>query len=138
MLQWRWAHFSAVILEHELIHFRKEVLATIPEWAEYRRASRIRKICTDLTLLEVDFGEYCPICYNPLFSNETREERISMKPVKLPCGHKFCRGCVEEALKRPVEGEYALTCPACRRGFGLFGMLVSDTLSADMEMVFEG
>lgn len=45
-------------------------------------------------------GGQCPICHD-----------APQAPVKLPCGHMFCSGCLEEWAQRDR------TCPMCRKEF---------------------
>ncbi|OCU02836.1 E3 ubiquitin/ISG15 ligase TRIM25 [Xenopus laevis] len=41
---------------------------------------------------------------------------IYTDPVSLPCGHNFCRGCIEKVLDTQ-EGSGAYSCPECRQEF---------------------
>ena len=50
---------------------------------------------------EEEEEDMCPIC----------RDRIA-HPLQMPCGHRFCRGCVAAMGQRGVEG--AQVCPMCR------------------------
>lgn len=66
--------------------------------AEARRAKRRREATQKKSPMKMD-NETCVICIEPVVA-----------PVELPCGHAYCRECLDNLRKK---GE-SPTCPRCR------------------------
>ncbi|KAJ8016692.1 hypothetical protein DPEC_G00009950 [Dallia pectoralis] len=66
----------------------------------------------------------CPICL-----------QLYMDPVCLPCGHNFCRPCIQNAAAISSAEKTDLRCPECREGYGS-----KDTLRKNIKLsrIIEG
>jgi hypothetical protein len=88
--------------------------------------NRIRRLLTDVPANQLGQEDMCPICYtqwlHPIEGN--------LFVVRTPCGHVFCRACIEHALQLNNRN-----CPACRRDFGLMAIEQNDLAFIDFEMV---
>jgi len=88
----------------------------------------------------------CPICLIASPSGQISDESSSSpspsetnpdadKPlfVKTPCGHTFCKECIERVLLKPRDGNIPTRapCPMCRKTINLFDLLVHDTPTDD-------
>ncbi|XP_067052173.1 TNF receptor-associated factor 4-like isoform X2 [Acropora muricata] len=69
---------------------------------------------------EIEDDWVCPICTLPL------KEAVQTRP----CGHRFCKACIESHFARQEEVKQQLTCPGCRtdlnREQDIFGDLAAD------------
>lgn len=92
-------------------------LETGPEWRDFLRHS-----------VEYDFNDclpldamlQCPCCLG-----------ILRRPVGLPCGHSFCRGCLMRLM--PSAAEMARRCPLCRAAIPQMRLHVNEPLDAVSE-----
>ncbi|XP_015767410.1 PREDICTED: TNF receptor-associated factor 4-like [Acropora digitifera] len=69
---------------------------------------------------EIEDDWVCPICTLPL------KEAVQTRP----CGHRFCKACIESHFARQEEVKQQLTCPGCRTDLNkeqdIFGDLAVD------------
>jgi hypothetical protein len=83
------------------------------QW-DLRCVQRVHALLAEVKVDELvgaDEDSGCKICYNDLRGLATNLVR---PPVRLPCGHIFCRACIVAWLQ-----EAPGTCPSCRTDFNL-------------------
>ncbi|XP_075994066.1 tripartite motif-containing protein 16-like [Genypterus blacodes] len=54
------------------------------------------------------------------------------EPVTIPCGHSYCRRCINNRWDEREEEEKIPSCPQCRQTFTLRPVLVRNTMLADL------
>uniref|UniRef100_A0A3P8VR66 RING-type domain-containing protein n=1 Tax=Cynoglossus semilaevis TaxID=244447 RepID=A0A3P8VR66_CYNSE len=57
-------------------------------------------------------------------------------PVAIPCGHSYCKVCIEGHWKTEDE-KYIYTCPQCRKTFRRRPDLEKNIMLADLLQIFE-
>eukprot|EP00435_Cladocopium_sp_Y103_P026609 s3198_g6.t1 len=81
-------------------------------WCDLERVRTVDKALEDASDQEEEYQ--CPICFTP-FEEDSQ--------VVTPCGHCFCRSCIESALAACQTGDPTeRPCPLCRQTVSLFAL----------------
>ncbi|CAL1128626.1 unnamed protein product [Cladocopium goreaui] len=81
-------------------------------WCDLERVRTVDKALEDASDQEEEYQ--CPICFTP-FEEDSQ--------IVTPCGHCFCRSCIENALAACQTGDPTeRPCPLCRQTVSLFAL----------------